>query len=233
MALKSYYWKYLIEIAKAGGLVANVSLTTTKIGELVGASQQTASRRLLELEQQGFIHRTDIEGDKGQRISLTEMGIIELRKLYGELVALFAGPCEVVMRGKVISGIGEGKYYVGKYLNFFKKNLSIEPFKGTLNVKLLDEHDVFLRSQIEVQGGILMRGFTEEERSFGDVFAYRVNVIKDNGMGNSISAYFLKIERTHYDKTVLELISYTELRSELQLNDGDTVRIVYTATKDT
>lgn len=229
MALKSHYWKYLVEIAKAGGLVGNVPLTTTKVGELVGASQQTASRRLVELDEQGYIHRTDIEGDRGQKIALTEKGIVELRSLYGELSTLFAGPSEIVLRGKVTSGLGEGKYYVGKYLNFFRKNLAIVPFRGTLNIKLLDEHDVFLRNQIEVQGGILMRGFTEQERSFGDVFAYRVNVSKDNGTEKAIPAYFLKIERTHYEKNVLELISDRELRNELQLDDGDTVRISYKA----
>ncbi|HME56598.1 MAG TPA: DUF120 domain-containing protein [Candidatus Lokiarchaeia archaeon] len=230
MALKSHYWKYLVEIAKAGGLVGNVPLTTTKVGELVGTSQQTASRKLVELENQGYIHRTDIDGDRGQKIALTEKGIIELRRLYGELTAIFAVPGEIVMRGKIISGLGEGKYYVGKYLNFFKKNLSIVPFKGTLNVKLLDEHDVFLRSQIEVQGGILMRGFTEQERSFGDVFAYRVNVARDDGTEKMVPAYFLKIERTHYDKSVIELISNLQLRNELQLDDGDTARIIYKAT---
>jgi len=219
----------LLEIAKVGGLVGNVPLTTTKVGELVGASQQTASRKLVELEEQGYIHRTDIEGDKGQKIALTEKGIIELRRLFGELSTLFAVPGELVMRGKVISGLGEGKYYVGKYLNFFKKNLSIVPFKGTLNIKLLDEHDVFLRGQIEVQGGILMRGFTEQERSFGDVFAYRVNVTRDDDSEKAVPAYFLKIERTHYDKSVLELISDMQLRDELQLDDGDTVRIIYKA----
>lgn len=152
MDLKSQYWKYLVEIAKAGGLAGKIPLTTTNLGELVGASQQTASRKLAYLADNGFIHRVDVNGNKVQEISLTEKGIIELRKLHDELALIFSKPREIVMRGKVTSGIGEGKYYVGKYLDFFKKNLAIEPFKGTLNIKLLDERDVLLRGQVEIQG---------------------------------------------------------------------------------
>jgi len=216
-----------VEIAKAGGLRGRIPLSTARLGEITSASQQTASRKLAYLEDQGYIKRFDINGNKVQEITLTEKAIIELRNLHGELSLIFAGPSEIVMRGRAISGIGEGRYYVTKYADYFRKNLGIEPWPGTLNVKLLDDRDVVLRSQVEIQGGIIMRGFTEEERSFGDVFAYAVKISKDNGNGKESLAYFLKIERTHYDKSVVELISSMKLRDVLDIKDGDVVRIVF------
>ncbi|MBN2154003.1 MAG: DUF120 domain-containing protein [Candidatus Lokiarchaeota archaeon] len=225
--LKSYYWKYLLEIAKAGALASRVPLSTTRVGELVGASQQTASRRLAHLEGLGYIKRIDIDGNKVQEIALTEKAVAELKGLHEQLALLFSEPVEIRMRGKVTSGIKEGRYYVSKYSDFFQKNLGMKPFAGTLNVKLLDERDVRLRSQVEVAGGTLMRGFTEEERSFGDVFAFRVKVSRDGDDAGLLPAYFLKIERTHYDKSVIELISPYELRRELDLVDDDIVRITF------
>jgi riboflavin kinase, archaea type len=229
MQLKSHYWKYLLEIAKLGAMAGKVPLSTTRVGELVGASQQTASRRLAHLEELGYIKRIDVDGNKVQEILLTDKAIIELKELYSELDLIFSKPGEIHIRGKVTSGIKEGRYYVSKYSDFFKNNLAIMPFPGTLNIKLLDERDILLRGQVETKGGILMRGFTEQERSFGDVFAYRVTISKDadSETGRAIPAYFLKIERTHYDKSVIELISPFELRKELSLNDDDIVRITY------
>ncbi len=229
MSLKSYYWKYLLEIAKAGALAGKVPLSTTRVGELVGASQQTASRRLAHLEMLGYIKRMDVDGNKVQEILLTDKAVTELKALHGQLDVIFSRPGEILMRGKVASGIKEGKYYVSKYSDFFKNNLAMTPFAGTLNIKLLDERDVLLRSQVEVKGGILMRGFTEQERSFGDVFAYRITISRDadGDTGRTLPAYFLKIERTHYDKSVIELISPFELRKELALVDDDIVRITY------
>ncbi|NMC07001.1 MAG: DUF120 domain-containing protein [Candidatus Lokiarchaeota archaeon] len=229
MQLKSQYWRYLLEIAKAGGLAGRVPLSTTRVGELVGTSQQTASRRLAHLEELGFIKRFDVNGAKVQEILLTDKGIIELKEIYYQLDLIFSKQSDLSLRGKVTSGIKEGRYYVGKYSDFFRNNLAITPFPGTLNVKLLNERDVLLRSQIEVKGGILMRGFTEQERSFGDVFAYRVTISResDGDTGPFLLAYFLKIERTHYDKSIIELISEHELRKELALKDDDLVRITY------
>ncbi len=228
MQLKSPYWKYLLEIAKAGALAGRIPLSTTRVGELVGASQQTASRRLAHLEELGYIKRIDVDGNKVQELVLTDKAIVELKELHGELEGLFSRTSEIRMRGKVTSGIKEGRYYVSKYSDFFQNNLDMKPFPGTLNVKLIDESDVLFRRQVEVNGGILMRGFTEQERSFGDVFAFRVTISRDDDeTGRTLPAYFLKIERTHYDKSVIELISPFELRKELTLVDEDVVRITY------
>ncbi|MEX2684777.1 MAG: DUF120 domain-containing protein [Candidatus Sigynarchaeota archaeon] len=228
MQLKSPYWKYLLELAKAGALAGRIPISTTRVGELVGASQQTASRRLAHLEELGYIKRIEVNGNKVQEIALTEKAIVELKELHGELERLFSKPGEIIIRGKVTSGIKEGRYYVSKYSDFFRNNLGMTPFPGTLNVKLLDERDVLFRSQVEVKGGILMRGFTEQERSFGDVFAFRVTISRDDDeTGRTLPAYFLKIERTHYDKSVIELISPFELRKDLNLVDDDIVRITY------
>lgn len=228
MSLKPEYWKYLVEIAKAGGFSGKIPLSTSAIGDLVGVSQQTASRRLRYLQDHGYITKFDTSGNKVQEMSLAEKGIAELRQVHEDLSMIFATfSGEIVLHGKVIKGLGEGKYYVSKYLSFFEQNLGIEPYPGTLNVRLLSDKDIALRSQIELHGGALLRGFTEDERSFGDVFAYKVTVARGEPGSDEVEAYFLKIARTHYDRNVLELISDKNLRDTLQLADEDYIKIVY------
>ena len=228
VSLKSEFWKYLLEIAKAGGFSGKVPLSTSAIGDRVGVSQQTASRRLRYLQDHGFITKFDTNGNRVQEISLTDKGIEELRLVHDDLNLLFSSfSGDIVLHGKVTTGLGEGKYYVSKYLSFFRDNLGIEPYPGTLNVLLLSDKDVKSRSQIELQSGALLRGFTEAERSFGDVFAYKVLVARGEPGSPSVEAFFLKIARTHYDKTVLELISGTNLRDALHLADDDYIKIVY------
>lgn len=227
------YWKYLIEIAKQGGYYGEIELKTAKLGDLVGVSQQTASRKLLYLEKKGLITRKNLNGGKVSSINLTEKGIMELRLLFSELKSIISDLAEELeLRGKVQSGIGEGKYYVDKYSEYFKKNLDFDPFKGTLNVKLLGESDILSRNQIELHGGKLMKGFTKEERSFGEVLAFLVDVSKVGNDENHYPAYFLKIERTHYDSSIVELVSEYNLREKLNLEDDDYVRIIYSKSKN-
>ncbi|MHA1372157.1 MAG: DUF120 domain-containing protein, partial [Promethearchaeota archaeon] len=121
----------------------------------------------------------------------------------------------------------EGRYYIEKYKTFFFKNLGILPYPGTLNIKLLGERDILLRRRIEMLGGTLLKGFTDEERSFGDVWAFQVKIGLPNPKTETYNAFLLKIERTHYNDNILEIVSENNLRKSLNLEDDDLIRIVY------
>ncbi|MHA1683706.1 MAG: DUF120 domain-containing protein [Promethearchaeota archaeon] len=226
--MKLIYWFYLLEIAKAGGMYNSVSISTAGIGKKLNVSQQTASRRLSHLAEHGYIKR-ETGTNKIQAISLAPKGIKLLRKIFDELYIFFSEfPVNITLKGRVLEGIGEGKYYVSKYSSFFKENLGEEPFPGTLNVQLLDEEDAINRKKIEIQGGILMRGFSDETRSFGDVSAYPINISSENRQNFSIPAHFLKIKRTHYSDNILEIISSENLRESLSLKNGTIVYLEFT-----
>ncbi|MHA1846022.1 MAG: DUF120 domain-containing protein, partial [Promethearchaeota archaeon] len=219
--------KYLLEIAKLGGFFGSVSLSSTKLGERLGTSQQTASRRLQFLEEKGFITRTP-DGKKSFYIAITDKGRSILKNLYDDLNVFFAGNVrELRFKGEVLSGIGEGKYYMMKYEDFFYRNLAIKPFPGTLNVKIINQSDMLVRKRIESQGGILLKGFSDETRSFGDVWAFPIKITKSSIPDLEVKGFFLKISRTHYEDHIVEIISEHNLRKKFSLSDGDIITIVH------
>ncbi|RLF92530.1 hypothetical protein DRN50_08775, partial [Thermococci archaeon] len=64
---------------------------------------------------------------------------------------------------------------------------------------------------------IILRGFRNENRTFGDVKCYRVLV------ENQIEGALLKPFRTHHMPNVVEIISKEFLRKKLNINDGSIV----------
>ena len=44
--------------------------------------------------------------------------------------------CFMEIKGVVVSGVGEGKWYVEKYLPYFEQTLGFTCFPGTLNMKV-------------------------------------------------------------------------------------------------
>ena len=118
-------------IALRGGCKGPVFVSSQTIGEMLAISPQTASRRLKGLEMQGFITRT-IAAD-GQHVTLTGAGEEELRKEYQEYSRIFAEHNKgYVLGGTVVSGIGEGKYYMslGPYKQQFLSTSGLNRTRG-------------------------------------------------------------------------------------------------------
>jgi riboflavin kinase len=185
------------------------------------ASQQTASRHLIELEKSGRIKRTIIQ--EGCLIKITELGIAELKKLYSNMRLIFeaAYPPSITLEGVLFTGLGEGAYYVTKegYRKQFIEKLGFDPYPGTLNLKLTTEYDIKTRSELEAYPAIEIQGFKNESRTFGPVKCYPV-IINNKEKGAVIYAI-----RSHYDVSVLEIIAPTFLRSRLKLKDGNKVKV--------
>ena len=98
----------LKKIGLMGGINSSVAISSLKFADELGTSPQTASRRLISLENEGLITRT-IRTD-GQYIMITKSGENLLRKEYADYKSIFEGETGLFrFEGKCISGLGEGR----------------------------------------------------------------------------------------------------------------------------
>jgi len=210
----------LVELAKLKAHVGFVPLSTEELAEKLGQSQQSASKHLQQLESLGYVERRR-SGPKFT-VKLTEAGQDIVRTYYSSLkVALERKPREdMAFVGKVFQGLGEGAYYIGLegYRTQFAKALGFDPYPGTLNVKL--ESAIQIEQKRELRGfdGLRIEGFQRDGRTYGGARCYRAKVGK-----KSLPGAVLVIDRTHYDDSVLEIISPHYLRGELGLKNDDLI----------
>ncbi|MDE1819509.1 MAG: DUF120 domain-containing protein [Euryarchaeota archaeon] len=204
-------------LASRGASEAPVFLSSRELGEAIGASQQAASQYLIALTQQGLLTRS-LSGRK-QGLSLTPAGAQVLRKELEELKSIVEGPSPLELTGGVVSGLGEGRYYlsIGGYVSQFRSRLGYKPFPGTLNVKLTPEGLARL-GKVRSLAGVRIDGFTDQGRTFGGANCYPSKL-------NGRPCHLIVPDRTHYSD-VAEFIAAVELRRALRLKDGDTVEMV-------
>jgi riboflavin kinase len=205
-------------IALRGGCSGPVFVSTQSIGTMLAISQQTASRRLKGLESQGLITRT-MSAD-GQHVTLTKHGEEELRKEYQEYCRIFSeGGKSYVLSGAVVSGIGEGKYYMSleSYKQQFKEHLGFEPYPGTLNIRL-SPASITVRKKIDALTWIRIKGFSTDGRTFGDAKCIPCRI-------GTISCGIVVPGRTHYPEDIIEVIAPMALRRKLGVEDSDSVTV--------
>lgn len=204
-----------MELAKLNG-PKGITITTHKIGQLLGCSQQTASRKLIDLEKKGLIKRQ--RTIKGQRIRLTRKGLTLLREFYIQLRGIFEEREAVTVKGQLVSGMGEGHYYISRkgYTDQFEEKLGFRPFPGTLNLLLEREHDLVVREMLDNCPYVKIEGFQDEGRTFGAVKCYLVSI-------DGVQGAILSPLRTHHPKNVIEIIAPVYLRQKLGLNEGEDV----------
>ncbi|MCX6651265.1 MAG: DUF120 domain-containing protein [Methanomassiliicoccales archaeon] len=206
----------LRRIALMGGLHDYVALSSRELGDMLDMSQQSASKRILELLDDKLIER-DL-GARRQRIRITSKGSDMLRKEYIEYQKIFELKDEMVIKGSVIEGMGEGQYYVTQpgYMEQFRDKLGFKPYEGTLNVKLLPTE----RHKIEtLRNGrtIDIEGFERNGRTFGDVHCIPASI-------QNVECAVVLPSRSHYED-ILEIICKFHLRRTLGLEDGDPVEV--------
>jgi len=211
----------LLKLAETGAYNRTAKISTEYLAKKLGISQQTASRYLIELERRGWIGRT-ITPD-GSLIKIESIGAGELQKLYSNLKVLMEKtyPPSVTLEGTVFTGFGEGAYYISKsdYKKQIVEKLGFEPYPGTLNIKLSNDYDLKTRIDIEAYPAIEITGFQNESRSFGFVKCYPAII------GGKVKGALAIAIRSHYDTSVLELISPLCLRKHLELKDGHKVKV--------
>jgi len=214
----------LKRVALDGGLDDRAKLSCSGLGERLGASAQTASRRLQRLDDAGFVDR-EVSAD-GQRVAVTDTGVARLRREYADYRRLFEADATLSLDGTVTSGMGEGKHYISLsgYMEQFRERLGYEPFPGTLNVELTAE-SVRARGELSALAGeaTSIDGWEDGDRTFGPATCYAAYVESDAGSYDG--THVIVPERTHHDATQLELIAPVKLRDELALDDGDGVTV--------
>ncbi|MGQ9641108.1 MAG: DUF120 domain-containing protein [Candidatus Bathycorpusculaceae bacterium] len=211
----------LMKLAEMGAHRRTAKISTEYLASKLGASQQTASRCMIELVKKGWIERTITP--EGCLIKITDAGIKGLQKLYSNLRFLMEAtyPPSITLEGIVFTGLGEGAYYISKeqYRKQFIEKLGFDPYPGTLNIKLATDYDLKTRSELEAYPAVEVEGFKNQDRTYGPVKCYPA-IINNKVKGAIISAL-----RTHYDASVVELIAPVYLRKHLNLKDGHKVKI--------
>lgn len=195
-----------------------VQITTSSLGKSIKKSQQAASQHLVELENGGFIDR--IITGRNVSVKITPKGYSEMVKLSVELrKSLESYPSHVELKGTLVSGMGEGAYYMSLkgYTKQFKSKIGYVPFPGTLNVKLDKKEYTEAARQFEILDGTIIEGFSDGKRTYGWVkcFAAKLN--------STINCQLIRLERTHHDTSIVELISKTNIRTAAKLSDGSKV----------
>ena len=197
-----------------------VTITTASLGKNIKKSQQAASKHLLELERGGFLQR--ITEGKKVSVKITPDGYAEMVKVSSILKnSLGSIPSVIELKGKIVTGMGEGAYYMSRkgYTKQFKSKIGYIPFPGTLNLQLTKKQFTETKRELENLDGILINGFSDEKRSYGWVKCFHAKI------NNHIDGELIVLERTHHDDTIVELISKIYLRKKAKLYDGSVVSI--------
>ncbi len=213
----------LLTIAKYGCSDEMVKISSARLAADIKTSQQTAARRIRELETDGYVERVIMS--KGQQLRLTSKGMGVLLQTHHDLSRIFYAKNgnkthTYEITGEVRSGMGEGKYYTGleEYSKQFIDKFGFTPYPGTLNLKLKTPDDIKNRQALEHLKGIEIKGFTHENRTFGDVKGFRATI-------DGIKGAVIIPARTHHGSNTLEIIAPENVRDTINLKDGDVVTV--------
>ena len=218
MMIPTDIWYTLYSLANKGAIHGKTTITTSELGEIMNVSQQTASRRISQCVDAGYLNR--IHTVDGMILQITDKGREELLRILTNLEIAFTPPeDEIVIQGQIVTGLGEGAYYVDVYSSRLKSALGFKPHLGTLNVKIVDEDSRKAMSRMKNTTPLVLSGFSHKGRTFGDVICYRVKVNK------RIEAAIVIAQRTHHSEEILEVVAPVNIRDALNLNDNDKVTL--------
>ena len=217
--LKIQHILTLAELFTKGARYNFIPITTSTLGKSIKKSQQSASKHLLELEANGYIERLR----SGQKVSvrITTKGHSDMVKIFSTLKSsLESIPGYLEFKGTISSGMGEGAYYMSMkgYTKQFKTKLGYIPFPGTLNVKLKDKESIEAKRSLDAYPATLIDGFSDGKRTYGWVKCYPAKI-------NNIEAALILLERTHYDDSIIELISKENIKKTAKLSTGSKISI--------
>ena len=218
--LKIQHILTLAELLSKGARYNFVQITTAELGKSIKKSQQSASKHILELENGGFIER--LMTGRQLSVKITQKGYSELVKLNSILgSSLDSSPSYIEISGSVISGLGEGAYYMSLkgYTRQFKVKIGYIPFSGTLNIKLNQLQATQIIQQLDSIDSITIDPFSDGKRTYGWVKCFHAV------LNNSIKCELIRLERTHHDNSVIELISKNNLRKTAKLKTGSKVTV--------
>jgi riboflavin kinase len=209
----------LLELVKEGAS-NGLTITSKTLGQLLGVAQQSASRYLVSLEKEELIHRK--VSPFGQKITITSKGMNLLYELHSELEKALGIPFkEITLKGEVVSGLGEGGYYITMpgYFTQIQEKLGFTPFPGTLNIKLGTLRDFQKFQELRQAPSTKLEPFSADGRTYGYVDCYHVII------NEQVEGTIVRSERTHHGDDIIEIISPVNLRKQLDIRDGSIVVI--------
>lgn len=227
--IKAQHLLTLVHLLSLGARHNFVRVSTADLGKAIQKSQQSASKHLADLEHDGLLER--MTRGNGTSVRITDAGYRDLLRL-GRILNTGLGlpeastgssssSSQIVLKGRLVSGMGEGAYYMSLkgYTRQFKIRIGHIPFPGTLNVKLDGEAYVEAVRRLDTMDGARIDGFCDGKRTYGWVTCF---VAKINGL---VDAHLVRLERTHHDPSVIELISKHNIRESAGISDGSEVVI--------
>ena len=117
----------------------------------------------------------------------------------------------VKLKGKVVSGTGEGGKYIEIYKDVLKEKLGLDPYPGTLNIDI-----GFNASTLYLSLNPLI--VEPPNNNYNPVYALPAEI-------NGIEGYVIKPFATIHGWNILEFIAEINVRDKLGLRDGDIIEI--------
>lgn len=267
-ALRVHHVLTLSHLLSRGAQHDYVDMTTSELGRGIKKSQQSASRHLADLERGGLVERAASTGvgddaaashkqgphkTPGRRMSVrvTKRGLEAVELLSSMLQDSLApagkkAPRSIRLAGVLVSGMGEGAYYMALegYTTQFRSKIGYVPFPGTLNVRMQSaRYAQAVRRLRSERTGIAIERFSDGKRTYGWAKCFHAVLQAAGGAGagstgaddadhlghdgNSTSAgipcELIVLERTHHDDSIVELISDVCMRDAASMRDGSRV----------
>ena len=118
----------------------------------------------------------------------------------------------MILKGKVVSGMGVGAKIIADYLPKFKEICGFEVFPGTLNIMLEKDFDFPKSRHIEA--------FVKPDGTKrGKVYFVKAKI------KSLPSVFLIRPEKTGHPKNILEIVSDKNLRKHFGLKDGYLVNV--------
>ena len=124
----------------------------------------------------------------------------------------------LVLRGKVVSGIGSFAYWIGQLQRHYERKTGMLFYPGTLNVKLDSEYSLpsrVIRLEGAEYGGRVSVSIVPCSIQSRKAFLLRTDA-NENGHGD-------------HPKTIIEISADEKLRDLFQLQDGDYLEVAIAA----
>lgn len=123
---------------------------------------------------------------------------------------------DMVFEGIVTSGLGKGAVFmsINYYKEMIKEKLGFEAYPGTLNL-LIDNEQLNTLKKIDT---MRIDGFKKDGKTFGGARCYKIKI-------NNIDGSIIIPDLTEHEENMVEVIAKVNLKSELQIKDGDKVKI--------